>query len=120
MKFENAAGRLVETDISGKTFIPFSRGKKHIYCSKVTSLSDALKKWCLKNDKSLSFHHQLRDGDNVVNMTLDVLRDLGVKNMAKDATEGSHELKFEDQLVGCIKWFDETVLDFIKKVKEFN
>ena len=93
MKVENAAGRLIETDISGKTFKPFSGAKKHTYCSKVTDLTDAFKKCGLKDGMCLSFHHQLRNGDNVVNMTLEAVKNLGVKNimMAQTAIFNVHE-----------------------------
>jgi len=93
MKVENAAGRLIETDISGKTFKPFSGAKKHTYCSKVTDLTDAFEKCGLKDGMCLSFHHQLRNGDNVVNMTLEAVKNLGVKNimMAQTAIFNVHE-----------------------------
>ena len=93
MKVENAAGRLIETDISGKTFKPFSGAKKHTYCSKVTDLTDALKKCGLKDGMCLSFHHQLRDGDFVINKTLESVHSLGVKNimMAQTAIFNVHE-----------------------------
>ena len=93
MKVENAAGRLIETDISGKTFKPFSGAHKHTYSSKVISLSDALKKCGLKDGMCLSFHHQLRNGDHVVNRTLETVRDLDVKNimMAQTAIFNAHE-----------------------------
>ena len=101
MKVENADGRSVETDISGKTFKPFAGAKKHGYTSKVTSLSDALKKCGLKDEMCLSFHHQLRNGDSVINMTLEVVRELGVKNMMMAQT--------------AIFNVHEPVIDFIKE-----
>ena len=93
MKVENAAGRLIETDISGKTFKPFSGAHKHTYSSKVISLSDAFKKCGLKDGMCLSFHHQLRNGDFVINKTLETVRNLGVKNimMAQTAIFNAHE-----------------------------
>jgi len=93
MRVENAAGRIIETDISGKTFKPFSGAKKHSYCSKVTDLTDALKKCGLKNGMCLSFHHQLRNGDFVINKTLESVRSLGVKNImiAQTAIFNVHE-----------------------------
>ena len=93
MKVENAAGRLVETEIAGRSFRPFSGAKKHSYSSKVTNLSDALKKCGIKDGDTLSFHHQLRNGDFVVNMTLAAVRELGVKNirMAQTAIFNIHE-----------------------------
>ena len=81
MKAENAAKRMVETEISGKIFKPFAGAKKHSYSSKVTNLVDALKKCGLKDGMCLSFHHQLRNGDYVINKTLEAVRELGVKNI---------------------------------------
>ncbi|GAG44286.1 unnamed protein product, partial [marine sediment metagenome] len=101
MKVENAADRPVEIDISGKTFKPFAGAKKHGYTSKVTSLSDALKKCGLKDEMCLSFHHQLRNGDSVINMTLEAVRELGVKNMMMAQT--------------AIFNVHEPVIDFIKE-----
>lgn len=93
MKIENAAGRVVETEIAGKTLKPFAGAKKHSYISKVTSLTNALKKCGIKDGDTLSFHHQLRNGDYVVNMTLAAARDLGIKNirMAQTAIFNVHE-----------------------------
>lgn len=81
MKIKNAAGRMVETAICGVNYKPFSGAKKYGYVSKVTSLADALKKCGLKDGMTLSFHHQLRNGDFVVNKTLEVVRELGVKHI---------------------------------------
>jgi citrate lyase subunit alpha/citrate CoA-transferase len=71
----------------------FAGAKKYTYVSKVTSLVDALKKCRLKNGDTLSFHHQLRNGDYVVNMTLEAVHELGVKNirMAQTAIFNVHE-----------------------------
>jgi len=92
MKVENAAKRRVETNIGGKTLKPFAGAKKYRYTSKVTRLSDALKKCGIKSGDTLSFHHQLRNGDNVVNMTLEAVRELGIKNirMAQTAMFNVH------------------------------
>jgi len=81
MKVENSAGRIVETEIAGKILKPFAGAKKHTYVSKVTSLTDALKKCSIKDGDTLSFHHQLRNGDYIINMTLTAARDLGIKNI---------------------------------------
>jgi citrate lyase subunit alpha/citrate CoA-transferase len=93
MKIENAAGRVVEAEIAGKTLKPFAGAKKHSYISKVTSLTNALKKCDIKDGDTLSFHHQLRNGDYVVNITLEAVRDLGIKNirMAQTAIFNVHE-----------------------------
>ena len=93
MKVVNAAGRTVESEISDRNFKPFTGAKKYSSASKITNLTDALKKCGIKNGDTLSFHHQLRNGDNVVNMTLAAARDLGIKNirMAQTAIFNVHE-----------------------------
>jgi citrate lyase subunit alpha/citrate CoA-transferase len=81
MNVKNAAGRMVETEIFGRSFKPFSGAKKYGYSSKVNSLIDALKKCGVKDGDTISFHHQLRNGDNVINLTLSAIRELGVKKI---------------------------------------
>ena len=121
MKVRNAAGRIVETNIAGKKLRPFSGAKKHSYSSKVTSLSNALKKCGLKDGDTLSFHHQLRNGDYVVNMTLEAVRELGVKNirMAQTAIFNVHEPIIEfikDGIVNRIEGsINGVVGDYISK-----
>ena len=89
---KNAAGRVVETNIKGRAFRPFKGAVKYSYSSKVTSLRDALQKCGLKDGQTLSFHHQLRNGDYVINQTLEAVRELGVKNirMAQTAMFNVH------------------------------
>ena len=93
MKIKNTADRIVETEIAGRTFEPFAGAKKRSYVSKIASLTDALKKCGIKDGDTLSFHHQLRNGDYVINMTLAAARDLGIKNirMAQTALFNVHE-----------------------------
>ena len=93
MKVENSAGRIINTEILGRNFKPFKGAKKHSYSSKVVELSDALKKCNIKSGDTLSFNHQLRNGDNVINMALEDARDLDVKNirMAHTAIFNVHE-----------------------------
>jgi citrate lyase subunit alpha/citrate CoA-transferase len=81
MKMENAAGRLVETEIAGINLRPFAGAKKHTYISKITDLKDALRKCGIKDGDTLSFHHQLRNGDYVINITLAAAQELGIKNI---------------------------------------
>jgi len=81
MRVENSAGRFIETNISGKTFKPFSGAKKYTYSSKITSLSESLSKCGIKDGMTLSFHHQLRNGDFVINKTLETVQNLGIKNI---------------------------------------
>src|SRR4030042_777837 len=92
MKVKNSAGGQVETEISGRNFKPFSGAKKYGYSSKVTTLVNALKKCEIKNGDTISFHHQLRNGDNVINLTLNAARELGIKKirMAQTAMFDAH------------------------------
>ena len=59
----------------------------------MTNLSDALIKCGLRDGSTISFHHQLRNGDNVINMTLKRIQDLKIKNirMAQTAMFDVHE-----------------------------
>lgn len=81
MRVQNASGRTVETTIGNTTFKPFSGARKYGFESKLTSLEKALKNCPLKNGMTVSFHHQLRNGDFVVNQTLATIRDLGIKDI---------------------------------------
>ena len=94
MKVGNAAGRIIETKIDKRTFKPYAGGEKYSGDSKVVkNLLEALKKSGLKNGMTLSFHHQLRNGDFVVNQTLESVKDAGVKDLrlAQTAMFGVHE-----------------------------
>lgn len=81
MEVQNAAGRMVETTIGDRTFKPFSGARKYGFASKLTTLEKALQNCLLKNGMTVSFHHQLRNGDFVVNQTLDAIKNLGVKDI---------------------------------------
>jgi len=82
MKVTNAAGKLIETELDNRTFTPYGGGKKHSRASKVEqSISKALEKCGLKDGMTISFHHQLRNGDYIINQTLESVKDLGVKDI---------------------------------------
>jgi len=90
----NAAGKKIETKIDNRTFTPFSGGKKNNGDSKVIkSLEEAFKKCDLKNGMTVSFHHQLRNGDFIVNQSMESIKDVGVKDIriAQTAMFGVHE-----------------------------
>jgi len=94
MKVRNSAGRLIETQIDSRYFKPYNGGCKNDGRSKlVTSLEDALKKAGIKNGMTISFHHQLRNGDFVLNKTLETIKDIGIKDirLAQTAMFGVHE-----------------------------
>jgi citrate lyase subunit alpha / citrate CoA-transferase len=78
---KNAADRDVPTDLNGEKIKPFSGASKNRCDSKIVTLKDALKKSGLKDGMTISFHHQLRNGDYVVNLTLETIRELGAKNL---------------------------------------
>lgn len=82
MKLKNAAGRTIDTMIDGRAFKPFAGGSKYNHDSKIVkSLYEALQKCSLKDGMTISFHHQLRNGDFVINQSLETIKDLGVKNI---------------------------------------
>jgi citrate lyase subunit alpha/citrate CoA-transferase len=94
MKVKNAAGRTIETEIDSRTFKPYSGGKKNDGKSKlVKDLQTALKLSGLKNEMTVSFHHQLRNGDFVINKTLEEIKNIGVKDirLAQTAMFSVHE-----------------------------
>jgi citrate lyase subunit alpha/citrate CoA-transferase len=93
MKIKNAAGRIIETKIKQEELKPFKGAEKYRCNSKVTSLSDALIKSGLRNGSTISFHHQLRNGDNIINMTLEKVLEQNIKNirMAQTAMFDVHK-----------------------------
>ena len=115
MKVRNTAGRDIETEIAGRTLTPFSGAKKHTYKSKISDLSDALKKCGIKDGDTLSFHHQLRNGDYVVNKTLAAVRDLGVKNirMAQTAIFNVHEPVIDFIKDGVVNRIEGSINGFV-------
>ncbi len=59
-----------ETILGSQQGTAFAGAKKYRTGSKLVSLADALIKCGLKDGVTLSFHHQLRNGDHVLNETL--------------------------------------------------
>lgn len=57
------------------------------------SIKDAVIKSGLKDGMTISFHHHLRAGDYVLNMVMDVIAELGIKNLALAASSltSAHE-----------------------------
>ena len=45
------------------------------------SIEEAVKKSGLKDGMTISFHHHLRNGDYVVNMVMQVIADMGIKDL---------------------------------------
>ncbi|NTW34331.1 MAG: citrate lyase subunit alpha, partial [Bacteroidetes bacterium] len=97
---KNALGRLVPTEVNGKTQIPYMgvgkyrpTGNKYAprisscidYPSDgnktVSSLKDALIKSGLKDGMVISTHHHFRNGDLISNQIFDIASELGIKNL---------------------------------------
>lgn len=121
MKIQNAAGRMVETTIGELILKPFTGAHKYGFASKLTTFEKALKNCKLKNGITISFHHQLRNGDFVVNQTLSTIKDLGVKDvrLAQTALFKVHQPVIDHIKEGVVSRIEgslnETVGDYISK-----
>ncbi len=118
---KNDADRNVPSDLKGEKIKPFSGAHKNRCDSKIVNLKDALKKSGLKDGMTISFHHQLRNGDYVVNMVLDAIRELGAKNqrLAQTALFPVHEPVIEHIKEGTVTRIEGsingTVGDYVSK-----
>jgi citrate lyase subunit alpha/citrate CoA-transferase len=52
----------------------------------VPSLEEAIKRCCLKDGQTVSFHHHFRGGDYIVNMVMDKLAEMGFKDLVLAAS----------------------------------
>jgi len=99
---ENAAGRMVPVEMDGRRLTPYqgafadplahgNRAAPPIPMShpvhkggerKVLSgLKEAIEKTGLKSGMTISFHHHLRNGDYVVNMVMEAIAEMGIKDL---------------------------------------
>ena len=78
---DNALGRPVPRAVSGKKIVPFGGYKSMRAGPKVMSLEDAIRSSGLKDGMTISFHHQLRNGDSVVNNVLETASEMGIKGL---------------------------------------
>jgi citrate lyase subunit alpha/citrate CoA-transferase len=97
---ENAAGRMVPTEVNGKPGIPFQGVGKYKptgnkaappvrTCADypqdgkkvVADIKTALKNAGLRDGMTISSHHHFRDGDKVANPVIDAAASLGVKDL---------------------------------------
>ena len=53
---------------------------------RVASLREAIEKSGLQDGMCISFHHHLRGGDYVLNMVLDEIADMGIRNLTVNAS----------------------------------
>lgn len=70
----------------------------------LASIEDAIKKVGLKDGMTVSFHHHLRNGDYVLNMVMQVIADMGFKNIHVAATGifACHEPLVAHIKSGCV------------------
>lgn len=67
---------------------PYNSATKHVSPVKpndsklVASIHDAIVKTGLKDGMTISFHHHFREGDYVMNMVLDEIAKMGIKNLS--------------------------------------
>lgn len=97
---KNSLGRLVPTEVNGKSQIPFKGVGKHIpagnkYAPAISSCADypsdgnkisdslqeALIKSGLKNGSIISTHHHFRNGDLIANQIFEIAHSLGIKDL---------------------------------------
>lgn len=67
-------GDVIKTQVKAKSVMP---GKKKL----LNSLEEAIKKTGLEDGMTISFHHHLRNGDYVVNMVMDKIASMGIKDI---------------------------------------
>ena len=92
----NAVGRDIPSELDGRKLKPFKgafsfKPRKKLYAPPIKavfpgeekllpSLKEAVKKF-VDDGMTISFHHHLRNGDAVVNMVVDEIAKLGIKNI---------------------------------------
>lgn len=91
---KNGAGREVPESIPGVAYLrPYTGDVLRATCTNVApvtprreakvlaSLEEAFRRSEVRDGMTISFHHHLRDGDLVVNMALDVLANMGIRDL---------------------------------------
>ena len=100
LRVKNAIGRIVPTEVNGKTVVPFKGvGKYRPTGNKygpristcidfpddgnklVSALKEALIKAGLKDGATISTHHHFRNGDLIAVQIFDIASELGIKNL---------------------------------------
>ena len=70
-----------ETKPEGIKFAPQKSSSKPGEEKVLENLKEAIKKSGLKNGMTISFHHHLRNGDYVLNMVMDEIAEMGIKDI---------------------------------------
>ena len=94
---ENKVGRLIPEEVNGRKLIPFKGAFDHIPDGEIKrripppakqkgkkllkSIREAIEKCGIKDGAHISFHHHLRDGDYVVNMVMEEIANMGIKDI---------------------------------------
>ncbi|MDA3955294.1 citrate lyase subunit alpha [Oceanispirochaeta sp.] len=92
---KNTLGREIPLEMNGETLKPFDGAFKHTPLIRqdkgnrqlprlnkmVETIEQAVMKSELKDGMTVSFHHHFRSGDFVLNMVMDVITNLGIKNL---------------------------------------
>ncbi len=104
---ENALGRLVPSEMDGRKLTPYrgafadplAKGVRaappipHSYPiheggeeKVLKNLKEAIRKTGLRDGMTISFHHHLRNGDYVINMVVDAIAAMGIKDITLAST----------------------------------
>ncbi len=120
----NGAGREIPSEIGGEKLRVFDG--KWIPPKKETkvypSLEAAIKGVGLRDGMTISFHHQLRDGDYVINRVLDACAELGIKNLrlAQTALFPVHEPVIEHIKNGVVNRIEGSLNGPVGNFVSFN
>ncbi len=115
---ENNVGRKIPSEINGEKLRPYRgpfatppmkerRHSPRLYPSPpdrkkvIASLEEAIKKVGLTDGMTISFHHHFRNGDMVMNMVLETIEKMGIKNIT--IAPSSLFPCQEDVLLRCLK-----------------
>lgn len=106
---KNSLGREIPITVNGKKLNPFDGAFAHTPLIRqdkgnrrlprlnklVDTIEQAILKSGLKDGMTISFHHHFRTGDYVLNMVMDVIGNLGIKDLtvaSSSLTSAHHEL----------------------------
>ncbi len=111
---KNAIGREIPEEINGRKLNPFEGAVKRTPLVRqdkgnrrlprlnkmADTLEQAVMKSGLEDGMTISFHHHFRSGDYIVNMVMDVISRMGIKNLTIAA---SSLMAHHDELIGHIE-----------------
>ena len=94
---ENIIGRMIPTELNGRKLEPFmGLGQNPLPTHKarvrmrrrlpgeaklLTTIEEAIEKVNLQDGMTISFHHHFRGGDNLMNLVIKKIAELGIKNL---------------------------------------